>query len=138
MADRFDSATRSYIMSRIRGKWTAPERLLHNQLKGMKVRHTMHPKMFGSPDAFLKDYNTVVFIDGCFWHGCPEHCHMPKTRRKFWKAKIGHNIKRDKVYTVQLKKLGYNVTRIWECELNDWICVKCWRRLQKEYVAPLK
>jgi len=117
MADRVDAKTRSYIMSRIRGKWTTPERLLHNRLKGMKVRHTMHPKIFGNPDAYLKDSNTVVFVDGCFWHGCPEHGHIPKTRRKFWGAKIKRNMDRDVRYTKELESVGFSVLRLWECQV---------------------
>lgn len=119
MADKFDAATRSYIMSRIRGKWTNPERQLHNHLKGSRVRHNMHPKIFGNPDAYLKDLNAVVFVDGCFWHGCPEHGHIPKSKKGFWKAKIDRNTKRDRAYTKELRSLGYNVIRIWECQIKD-------------------
>jgi DNA mismatch endonuclease (patch repair protein) len=118
MADRVDKETRSYIMSRIRGKWTAPERGLHNFLKGNRVKHKMHPKMFGNPDAFLKGSNVVVFVDGCFWHGCPRCGHIPESRKEFWEAKIKRNKARDKRYTKELRKMGYSVMRIWECEIS--------------------
>ncbi len=117
MSDKFDARTRSYIMSCIRGKWTSPERKLHNHLKGWKIHHMMHPKIHGSPDVYLKSANTLVFIDGCFWHGCPQHGHIPESRKEFWSNKIRSNMVRDKRYTTELCEMGYKVVRIWECEI---------------------
>ena len=118
MVDFISKEKRSKIMSSIKGKWTKPEIMLHNHLKGMKVKHKMHPKMFGNPDAYLIDNNIIVFVDGCFWHGCPEHGHMPSTDKKFWKAKMDRNKERDVENTKKLKKMGYTVVRIWECQIK--------------------
>lgn len=122
MPDRISLANRSMIMSRIRSKWTKPEKKIHNFLKGNKIRHFMHPALLGNPDAFLIDYNVVLFIDGCFWHNCPSHGHIPKSNKEYWLPKIQKNILRDKKYSSELKDLGYNVLRIWECEIlkNDF------------------
>lgn len=109
---------RSYNMSRIRGKWTSPEKKIHNMLKGWKIRHRMHPKIFGSPDIILSDSKTAVFIHGCFWHRCPKHFSMPKTRVKFWSEKIETNVMRDRVVKGKLRAEGYNVARIWEHQIR--------------------
>ena len=87
---------RSEIMSGIRSKWTKPEVFAHNVLKGNRVRHEMHPRIAGNPDILIRDTNTVIFIDGCFWHGCPRHYREPKTNRGYWLPKIEGNIRRDR------------------------------------------
>ena len=117
--DRVSKEKRSEIMSKIRGKWTKPERKAHNILKGLKVRHKMHPDLCGNPDILLKDKKAVIFINGCFWHGCPRHFRMPKTNVKFWKDKIRRNIERDRKNTELLIKKGYRVIRLWECQLSS-------------------
>ena len=117
MVDRFSSEVRSKIMSKIRGKWTASEKIIHNFLKGNKIKHTMHPKLPGNPDVFLKDFNAVVFIDGCFWHNCPKHGHIPESNVKYWKQKIKRNVKRDLKNTKALEKEGFKVIRIWEHDI---------------------
>jgi len=114
MADRFSSETRSKIMSRIKSKWTSSERKVHNQLKGNKIKHTMHPKLPGNPDIYLKGSNIVIFIDGCFWHNCPEHGHIPKSNVAYWKKKIERNVARDLENTKILENMGFKVIRIWE------------------------
>lgn len=122
MGDKFSEEVRSRIMSKIRSKWTKPEKKLHNLLKGNKIRHTMHPDLLGNPDVLLKDSNTVIFIDGCFWHGCPTHGHIPHSNRDYWYKKIKRNIERDKKNTISLEEMGYLVLRFWECEVmpNDF------------------
>jgi len=77
-------------------------------------------KLPGKPDIVLRKYKTVIFVHGCFWHG-HENCKyvvMPKTRSEFWKNKISSNIKRDKKNIEELKKLGWNIIVIHECELK--------------------
>mgnify|MGYP003681886456 CR=1 FL=1 len=118
MPDKFSSEVRSKIMSRIRSKWTTSERKVHNALKGNKIKHTMHPNLPGNPDVFLKDSNAILFIDGCFWHNCPEHGHIPKSNVEYWTKKIGKNVSRDKEITNALEDMGFNVLRIWEHEVN--------------------
>ena len=119
MSDKFTKEVRSKIMSRIRSKWTKNEKKIHNFLKGHKIKHTMHPKLPGNPDAFFPESNAVLFIDGCFWHGCPTHGHYPKSNKKYWHPKLKRNILRDKKYNEKLKKLGYKVVRVWEHEVSS-------------------
>jgi len=118
MTDRMTKEQRSYCMSRIKSKWTKPERLVHDWLKGHKIKHKMHPKIGGSPDILLTDLKTAVFINGCFWHRCPTCYRQPKSNREYWLPKIKRNVEKDNENIKKLKKLGYNVIVIWEHELR--------------------
>jgi DNA mismatch endonuclease (patch repair protein) len=106
-------------MKRIKSKWTKQEKFMHEILKSNDIRHTMHPKIFESPDIIIKDKKIAIFIDGCFWHGCRKHYIAPKTNINYWRKKINGNIKRDKRNTEILKKKGWKVIRIWEHEIKD-------------------
>jgi len=117
MADKFSAETRSKTMSRIKSKWTKAEVKIHNLLKGNRIRHSMHPDLPGNPDVYLKGTNVVIFVDGCFWHNCPEHGHIPDSNVKYWEEKIHKNVKRDKKNTKKLENLGFEVLRIWEHEV---------------------
>jgi DNA mismatch endonuclease (patch repair protein) len=119
MGDVFSRAKRSEVMSKIRSKWTTPERKIHGFLKSKKIEHKMHPKLVGNPDIFLPEENLVVFVQGCFWHKCPKHYREPKTRRFYWIPKIKRNVSRDREVTKALKKKGYRVIRIWEHQVKD-------------------
>jgi DNA mismatch endonuclease (patch repair protein) len=101
-------------MSKIRSKWTAQERKAHNYLKGHKVKHKMHPKLLGNPDILLIKSNTVVFLNGCFWHKCPKCYKEPKSRREYWLPKIKGNVARDSLNKKIIKQRGYNVLVLWE------------------------
>ena len=117
--DHLSKGMRSKNMSNIRGKWTSPERVIHNQLKGLKIRHKMHPDVYGKPDIFLASSKTLVFLDGCFWHGCSSCSHKkPSTNAKFWKDKIKRNIRRDKEVSLRLKKEGFKIIRLWEHDIK--------------------
>lgn len=123
MADKFSKEKRSQIMSKIKNKRTKPEMTVHNFLKGNKVRHKMWPKIEGSPDVIIfKSGNIkkdiIVFVNGCFWHGCRLHFRLPKTHRRFWKNKIDNNIKKQKSSIRILKELEYCVIIIWEHNLR--------------------
>jgi DNA mismatch endonuclease (patch repair protein) len=88
--------------------------LVQNGIKGWKL----HPsEIHGNPDLLLPARRVAVFVDGCFWHGCPRCGHIPKTNEAYWRAKITRNKKRDLQSTRRLKALGYRVVRIWECQL---------------------
>jgi len=117
MVDRVTKEIRSHIMSKIHSKWTTSEKKIHNHLKGNKIRHVMHPRLPGNPDVYLKDLNIVIFIDGCFWHNCPIHGHIPKSNTDYWKKKITGNVERDKKNTKILEEAGFLVIRIWEHEV---------------------
>lgn len=121
MTDVMTREQRSRCMAAIRGKDTKPEMLVRRYLfsKGLRYR-VNNSKLPGSPDIVLKKYRTVVFIDGCFWHG-HEGCRyfrMPKTNTLFWRHKIAMNFARDYANNTDLRLAGWRVIRIWECEIK--------------------
>ena len=121
MADVHDKETRSYNMSRIKGKDTKPEMLVRKFLHRQGFRYRLHAKNLpGKPDIVLPKYKTVIFVHGCFWHG-HEDCKyyvVPKTRTEWWLNKINGNVQNDKKAFEALKELGWKIIEIWECELK--------------------
>ncbi len=121
MTDVQDSATRSFNMSRIHGKDTKPELLVRKFLFSRGFRFRKNDKRYpGRPDIVLPKYNTVIFVNGCFWHG-HEECRyfvMPKSNIDFWKSKIRTNIDRDRRNYSMLADMGWKVLVVWECELK--------------------
>jgi DNA mismatch endonuclease (patch repair protein) len=121
MADVHDKATRSFNMSRIKGKDTKPEMLVRRFLHAQGFRYRLHAKNLpGKPDIVLPKYKTVIFVHGCFWHG-HENCKyyvVPKTRTEWWLNKINGNIANDKKAFFALQQLGWKVIEVWECELK--------------------
>lgn len=106
-------------MSRIRNKETKIEIQFRKELWKAGLRYRKNASGYlGKPDVLLKKYKTVIFVDSCFWHGCKRHGTMPKTRKKYWEAKIKRNKERDKEVSKYYKKLGWKVIRIWEHELK--------------------
>jgi len=75
-------------------------------------------KLLGSPDFVWRREHVALFVDGCFWHGCPRHGSIPKTRTTYWAAKLTSNSKRDRKVTRYLRLLGWTVIRVWECALS--------------------
>lgn len=123
------SATRSRNMCAIRsmGNRTTERRLvsllLKSRLRGWRLRPKEIP---GTPDFVFVRSRLAVFSDGCFFHGCPDCGHIPKTNSAYWRAKIARNRRRDARISRKLRLLGYSVIRIWECQLRkrpDW-CLK--------------
>lgn len=121
MADVHSALTRSYSMSRIRSKHTQPELLVRKFLFANGYRYRLHSdKHPGKPDIILPKYKTVVFINGCFWHG-HKNCRyfvIPKTRTGWWLNKINQNILNDRKKRRALKKTGWKVIDVWECDLK--------------------
>ena len=115
------TAARSYNMSRIRGKDTKPEMLVRKYLFSRGFRFRKNDKRYpGRPDIVLPKYRTVVFVNGCFWHG-HEGCKYfvwPKSNVEFWRNKIETNTKRDRENYRSLRDMGWNIVIIWECELK--------------------
>lgn len=109
-------------MSRIRGKDTKPEMAVRKFLFANGLRYRLHVKSLpGSPDIVLRKYNTVVFVNGCFWHG-HEMCNRrleTKTRVDWWAAKIARNKGRDVANASKLADMGYRVIVVWECEIKQ-------------------
>lgn len=127
MADVHSAEVRSYNMSRIRSKDTKPEELVRKYLfsKGFRYRKN-DVRLPGKPDIVLPKYKTVIFVNGCFWHG-HQGCRYfvwPKNNAEFWKKKISDNIQRDDKICRLLKELGWNVIIIWECELKPSVAEK--------------
>ena len=75
-------------------------------------------RVFGKPDFVFRAAKLAVFVDGCFWHGCPRHATMPANNRAFWKAKLARNTQRDREVTRALRATGWTVLRVWECGLR--------------------
>ena len=121
MADVHTPEQRSYNMSRIHGKNTKPEELVRKYLFSQGFRYRKNDaKLPGKPDIVLPKYKTVIFVNGCFWHG-HEGCRYfvwPKNNAEFWKEKITRNIRRDKNNHQLLVEQGWRVIDIWECELK--------------------
>jgi DNA mismatch endonuclease, patch repair protein len=105
-------------MSRIRGSNTAPELALRKALWSLGLRYRLKSDLPGKPDLVFTRARIVVFLDGCFWHGCPVHSQQPKTNSGFWLAKIGRNKQRDSEVTKQLNLSGWTVLRYWEHEVR--------------------
>lgn len=105
----------SYIMSQI--KPVSKIERIPECLKHYNMRH--QPKgIFGNPDFANKSKKVALFVDGCFWHGCPIHFKLPKTNSDFWKNKLEHNAERDKEVNERLKEEGWSVFRIWEHDIK--------------------
>lgn len=119
--DVHSKETRSYNMSRIKGKETKPEVIVRKFLFSQGFRYRKNDKRYpGTPDIVLPKYRTVIFVNGCFWHkheGC-KYFVWPENNKEFWKNKIEANVERDNRNYELLKELGWNVTVIWECELK--------------------
>lgn len=122
VVDRLTVQHRSWNMSRIRGKNTAPELLVRSILHRLGYRFRLHRRdLPGTPDIALPRYRTVVFVHGCFWHrhpGC-RYAYTPKSRLDFWQSKFNGNVARDVHHRAALRKLGWRVATVWECELRD-------------------
>jgi DNA mismatch endonuclease (patch repair protein) len=121
MADIFDKAKRSKIMGLVKGKNTKPEVQLRKELHAHGFRFRIHDKKLpGNPDIKLTKYKTVIFINGCFWHGhqgCKYYT-IPKNNNSFWVDKLQTNISRDILNYNKLINLGWNIIIIWTCNLK--------------------
>lgn len=119
MVDRFTPEARSRLMASIRGKDTKPEMVVRRLLHAMGYRFRLHRRdLPGTPDIVLPGRRAVVFVHGCFWHrhaGC-RLAAIPATRRDFWEAKIAANKARDRRAVAQLRRDGWRVAVVWECQ----------------------
>ena len=119
--DVHSKQVRSYNMSCIKGKGTKPEEMVRKYLFSQGFRYRKNDKKLpGTPDVVLPKYKTVIFVNGCFWHG-HEGCKYfvwPKNNAEFWKSKILQNIERDKRDFERLENAGWKVIVVWECSLK--------------------
>jgi len=120
LIDRLPPERRSWLMSKVQGKNTTPELLVRRAAHAAGLRFRLHRRdLPGTPDLIFPRRRVVVFVHGCFWHrhpGCPKASAPPSP---FWAAKFASNTKRDTRVSEELRKLGWKVVVIWECETKD-------------------
>ena len=121
MSDNLSKEKRSWNMSRIKSADTSPELKLRSLLRKNGIRYSKNVKSLpGKPDITISKNKKIIFINGCFWHqhsNC-SRATMPKTNKNYWKSKFKRTIKRDKKNKKELKKLGWNILTLWECEIK--------------------
>jgi len=121
MTDKLTPEQRHLCMSHIRSKNTKPEMIVRKYLFAQGYRYRLHVKRLpGTPDIVLKKFRTVIFVNGCFWHG-HEGCKyyvLPKTRTEYWQKKIARNKERDYKERLLLRDSGWHVIQLWECQLK--------------------
>jgi DNA mismatch endonuclease (patch repair protein) len=123
MSDVFTKEKRSQVMSLIKGKGNKDTELFMMRL--MRIHHIAgwrrNQLLLGKPDFVFPKQKIALFVDGCFWHGCPKpkHSNMPRNNQEFWAKKLQANKDRDKFVTRELRKMGWKVIRVWEHELRE-------------------
>jgi DNA mismatch endonuclease (patch repair protein) len=133
MVDVYTKTERSELMSRIRSKGNKNTELKmvalfrKNRITGWR----RNCKLLGKPDFVFRKERVAVFVDGCFWHGCPIHGRIPKSNGKFWREKIERNIRRDRKVSRTLRGLGWRVLRVWEHALAVKKTPATIRRIQR-------
>jgi DNA mismatch endonuclease (patch repair protein) len=129
MADVFSKKKRSQVMAAVHstGNKVTEANLAklfrRNGIKGWRC----HLFLAGKPDFTFRTQRVALFVDGCFWHGCPKHLRMPASNRGYWRAKIARNRVRDKAIMRELRKSGWRALRVWEHELRD--CQRVLKRI---------
>ncbi len=124
MADHLTPEKRSWNMAQIKGKNTKPELIVRSLIQQAGYRFTVNgpknKKLPGKPDIVLPKYKTVIFVHGCFWHrhkNCPRAA-APKTNVEFWEKKLDRNVDNDRKHARELRRLGWHVLTVWECQLK--------------------
>ena len=135
MPDIFTKAKRSAVMAAIRGSGNAATELrMMALLRAHRITGWRRgQRVFGKPDFVFRCERVAVFVDGCFWHGCPRHATQPQTRAAYWAAKFARNQARDREVTRTLRRAGWTVLRVWECALAR----KRWTRTAGRVVRAL-
>jgi DNA mismatch endonuclease, patch repair protein len=105
-------------MARVRSRNTDVELRLRTELRRIGVRYRIHFKVPGTPDLAFPAARLALFIDGCFWHGCPSHYTLPATNSDFWRAKLERNRSRDNRVDSELRAMGWRVVRLWEHQIE--------------------
>jgi DNA mismatch endonuclease, patch repair protein len=120
--DLVDKATRSRMMSGIRGKNTKPELQVRRFLHALGLRYRLHaPELPGRPDLVFPKYRVAVQVQGCFWHqhqGCPL-AYIPASNKQFWITKLSSNVERDTRNARRLRAMGWRVVTVWECDVRQ-------------------
>jgi DNA mismatch endonuclease (patch repair protein) len=133
MADILSARGRSERMSRIRGHGNKnTEQALARFLRRYRITGwRRNQQVFGKPDFVFPKLKLAVFVDGCFWHSCPKHSHIPNSNQAFWREKFSRNKSRDRLVTRTLRAKGWHVLRIWEHELTRKNESRCVSRIQR-------
>ena len=120
MGDVFTKAQRSAVMARVRSRDNASTEMRTVGLlrEAGITGWRRHLRIFGSPDFVFREARIALFVDGCFWHGCPRCKRIPASSAAFWAAKIQRNMQRDRKVSYQLRRNGWNVLRVRECQLK--------------------
>jgi DNA mismatch endonuclease (patch repair protein) len=120
MADVFSKKKRSQVMAAIKSKGNKDTefRLISILRDHQIVGWRRNQKLLGKPDFVFRDERLAVFVDGCFWHGCPKHGRTPGSNLQYWLSKLERNRKRDRDVNKNLRKNGWRVLRLWEHELG--------------------
>ena len=131
--DKMTKEQRSRCMASIHSKGTKPELVVRKYLFAHGFRYRMnHPRLPGHPDIVMRKYRTVIFVNGCFWHG-HEGCKffvLPKSRTEFWQAKIDRNRERDLEEQRKLAEMGWHCITVWECQLKPKVREKTLQSLE--------
>jgi DNA mismatch endonuclease (patch repair protein) len=117
--DTFTPAERSAVMRRVRGKDTEPEMVVRRMIHRMGLRYALHRRdLPGNPDLVFVSRARIVFVHGCFWHGhsCRSGRNRPSSNRGYWIPKLERNCARDRANQRALRRAGWRVLTIWECE----------------------
>ena len=130
MVDSFSSAKRSKIMRSIKSANTRFERDFRSLLWKAGLRYRVKNNLLGKPDLYFSHARIVVFLDSCFWHGCPEHVRLPKSNKLYWKRKIARNVERDRRISAWYKRSDWKLLRIWEHMIRNDLN-KCAERIEK-------
>ncbi len=126
--------TRSELMRRVGSKHSAAERTFRSALHAEGLRFRLHRRVEGvAVDVVFPRARVAVFIDGCFWHGCPKHATVPKTNREYWLPKLAENKERDRRQTSRIRVAGWRVFRVWEHE-----CLPAEHRVVKRIVQACR
>lgn len=132
--DTVSREVRSRNMAAIRAKNTKPELVVRSLLHREGYRFRLHREdLPGKPDIVLPKYNTVILVHGCFWHHhsrC-KYAANPKSNQRFWKKKLESNVNRDRRHRKELKKMGYRVIIVWECETKRQQTDRIYQKIRK-------
>jgi len=120
--DKFDRSKRSWIMARVKNKDTRPEMLVRSIVHGLGFRFRKNrTDLPGRPDIVLPRHRKIIFVHGCFWHGHKKcaRASRPSSNEAFWARKLDSNMLRDRRNTKMLRKQGWDVLVVWQCEITD-------------------
>lgn len=127
MTDTVSREKRSAIMAAVRSRDTKPEKFVRSLIHRLGYRFRLHRKdLPGRPDIVLPRHRAVVFVHGCFWHAhrCNAGDRLPATNTTFWRNKRNENVIRDRSAIGRLRRLGWRILVVWECEIKDSVAIK--------------